>query len=93
MKMTWLRSLVIKIAQWLKMATVPSEVGDPRTNTVEYKCTLCGCVDVFDIMDDREYLQFILDKRNDVPLYYPPTKEWVGEDEEVRKKLESLGYV
>jgi len=93
LKMTFLRKLFARIANKLRLTAIPNDVGDPSSNTIEYKCTLCGNVVIFDIMDDKDYLQFILDKRNNVPLYYPPTSEWADESEEIKNKLKSLGYV
>jgi len=66
---------------------------DPRYNAIEYKCWTCGNTVVFCIHDDMEYLEELLNRRNGVPLYYPPVSQWASEDEEIAKKLEALGYL
>ena len=71
-------------------------------NLVEYKCPRCSLCDRFFVDKDIDdgtpetfegYLMDMLDVRDSVPYFMPPVEEWEKEHEEIKKRLEILGYV
>ena len=57
-----------------------------------FKCPHCRMVEVFYIPVERVYYAEVLDYRKGRVVHYPPIAQW-EENEIVRKRLESLGYV
>lgn len=66
-----------------------------RLNQLEYKCKKCEWTTKFLVEADSDYIDKIMTNREKAGyhrnLYYLPPDEW-SEDEEIKKKLESLGY-
>ena len=62
-------------------------------NVCEYKCPRCSWIALFYVGDDRAYLEEILKLRDGLTLYLPPIKQWMAEHEEIKKRLEIIGYV
>lgn len=60
---------------------------------VSYKCPYCDWLATFVPPVRSEHFDKILELRSGEPLYYPPLEDWKSEDELIKKKLESLGYV
>ena len=65
-----------------------------------YKCPDCGLLARFNISktvtgrdDEDEYIQELVKRRDGVCLYLPPVEEWKSEAADIKKRLESLGYV
>lgn len=61
-------------------------------NVFMFKCNQCSLADRFIVDDDKEYIEKILKLRDGVMLYVPPKEEW-ERDEEIKKRLEILGYI
>ena len=63
-------------------------------NNMAYKCPRCHVMYKFFIPDDTAYLVRTIDKfRDGFGLYLPPKSEWEKENEEIKKRLETLGYM
>jgi phage FluMu protein Com len=62
-------------------------------NVVEYKCPRCSLTQKFYVEDEPEYLLDILDLRGGIRLFIPPKEVWERESEEIKKRLELLGYM
>jgi len=62
-------------------------------NVVEYKCPRCSLTQKFYVEDTPEYLYTMLDVRGGVRAFVPPVSEWKKEHEEIKKRLEILGYM
>ena len=62
-------------------------------NVVEYKCPRCSLTQKFFVEDTPEYLREVLDMRDGVRLFIPPVDEWKSESEEIKQRLEILGYM
>jgi phage FluMu protein Com len=62
-------------------------------NVVEYKCPRCSWVKRFYVDDDQKYLFDMLDERGGLSQFTPPVEEWEKESEEIKKRLEILGYL
>ena len=60
---------------------------------VSYKCPYCDWLATFVVPVRKDHFDKILELRKNKPLYYPPLEDWKSEDELIKKKLESLGYV
>ena len=59
----------------------------------EYKCPRCSLTVKFFVEDDPHYLMDMLDIRGGVASFVPPKEEWEKESEEIKKRLEILGYM
>lgn len=57
-----------------------------------WKCPRCDWVCAFLILEDKEYVEHLLEKRGGVSIYYPGIEEW-SKNRYAKKKLESLGYL
>ncbi len=68
----------------------PSKVPAFR---ISYKCPECDWLATFVVPDEMEHFETILTLREGQVLYYPPLEDWKSEDELVKHKLETLGYV
>ena len=55
-----------------------------------FKCPRCGFHQRFNLEDDKEYIQKILDYRNG-KVQYNPVPEW-EQDEKIKAQLTALGY-
>lgn len=62
-------------------------------NVVEYKCPRCSWVQRFYVDDEPSYLFDMLDVRDGITQFNPPIDEWEKESEEIKKRLEVLGYM
>ena len=62
-------------------------------NAIEYKCPRCSLTQRFLVEDDPHYLMDMLDLRGGIKAYIPPKEEWEAEHEEIKKRLEILGYM
>lgn len=62
-------------------------------NVVEYKCPRCSFVKRFYVDDDYKYLCDMLEVRGGLTQFTPPVDEWEKESEEIKKRLEILGYI
>lgn len=72
------------------------------TNQQAWKCARCGWWTMFNInheitgyseKSELKYMKKVFKLRGNNTFYLPTTKEWIDENEEIRKQLESLGYV
>ena len=59
---------------------------------VHFKCPSCRMIETFYIPMERKYYLEVLEHRRGRTVHYPPISQW-EDDERVRKRLESLGYV
>lgn len=73
-------------------ATHLDTVGEKaRACNMHYKCFRCDQVFVYGVAIDDEHYRYIYEQRGNSDVYCPVEK-W-REDEEMRKQLESLGYI
>jgi len=61
-------------------------------NVMEYKCPRCASIRLFNVIEHQDYLYETLDKRGGETLYLPPKEVWEQENEEIKKRLEAIGY-
>jgi len=62
-------------------------------NVVEYKCPRCSWVQRFYVDDEPQYFYDMLDVRGGITQFNPPVEEWKKESDEIKKRLEILGYL
>jgi len=60
-------------------------------NELGYKCKRCGYFQRFDILEELEYINEVIKRRDGEATYIPPLEEW-SEDDETARQLEGLGY-
>jgi len=61
-------------------------------NQVCYKCKYCAWFITFTVEDSARYLKHILKKYRKGNKKLVPVEDWTNDDEEIAKRLESLGY-
>jgi DNA-directed RNA polymerase subunit RPC12/RpoP len=84
--------MILRFSQILTEKYMVLAIRD-AVNVVEYKCPRCSLTVRFYIDDDPSYLCDMLDVRGGVTQFVPPVEEWEKESEEIRKRLEILGYM
>ena len=63
---------------------------DYEFNYMCYKCPLCAWFIRFDVRDDKDYLKWVLGERGGEEKLIT-LEDW-DETEEIKERLESLGY-
>jgi len=62
-------------------------------NIMEYKCPRCAWVAIFYVDSNKAYLKNVIGMRGGLTLYIPPIKRWEAEHEEIKKRLDAIGYI
>ena len=93
------RKLFLRYSQIITGRSRQYGLGE-TTIDAGYKCPDCGLVARFNINktvtkrpDETEYIEEILKRRGGICLYLPPIDVWKSEAEDIKERLESMGYV
>lgn len=66
------------------------------THQIAMKCPACAWVCRFNVRDDPEYLEVVINAREGKSLYVPPSEDWLdsdSDDEKIARQLAALGYI
>ena len=66
---------------------------DFEFNYMCYKCPMCAWCIRFDVRGDKDYLKKVVDEyRGGERMLIPTVDDWSDDSDEIKKRLESLGY-